>query len=342
MKRNMTRKFTLALSSFMVAAVALTSATFAWFTQAGNARVDDFNMTVSAAPGLKIGLKLTTGTLATYGTGTNPATGVAYVAGDIVYFTSLTSAIVTDFFGAPSTNLLPVTAKATQTANTIQTGYPEMLTLNYLAATPETPVATTSGYYQMEFFLYSQQASIVSLKDSTDGVDIFKTVEANDNNQDNVVNALRVGFGDSSNGDFDIFAMTDTTTDLWGPLDLDGDGYYDGVQVTDNSINGTLNGYREYVYGESVVPGTYTTGNALPGPAVSAFDAARLGTTYVATAAAGQTQTSASTGFSWTLTPETNYRLTVTIWLEGWDTDAVNEVGLSSFVTSLQFSSVAV
>lgn len=340
MKRNMTRKFTLALSSFMVAAVALTSATFAWFTQAGNARVDDFNMSVSAAPGLKIGLKLTAGTLAEYGTGTKP-NGDAYVAGDIVYFTSLTTDIVSDFFGAPNTNLLPVTAKDTQTVNTIQTAYPEMLTLNYLAATPETPVATTSGYYQMEFFLYSQKASVVSLKDSTEGVNVFSTVEANDNNQDDVINALRVGFGDSSDGSFDIFAMTDTTTDLWGPLDLDGDGYYDGVEVSDNSINGTDNGFREYVYGESVNPGTYETGHADSGPAVSAFDAARLGTTYVATAAVGQTQTSASTGFDWTLTAETNYRLTVTIWLEGWDTDTVNEVGLSSFVTSLQFSSVA-
>jgi len=360
MKRNMTRKFTLALSSFMVAAVALTSATFAWFTLAGSAQVDQFQMTVSAAPGLKIGLKIVDrvfdyGSDGQLGGGDDDTLAIRYGAavGEVVYFSAITNEILTDFFPF-SAQLMPVTATSGQTfaanANPV---------LNQFEIGTEAPSVAVGGFYQVEMYLYSQQDSTVTLANT-----IFSTpVGENSTEQEEVLKALRLGVSNETytkpdqvyvseaNAQWRIYSTLGTDANLFGRLDLDGDGYYDSEVAGTNDYSIPVAAQRELVYG---LPGNLTYQEDVDGETVStgssAFTANRTAGTYYAssygTGTVQDTNTSALTfhvpGIETpSLANGWGNRVTVTIWVEGWDLSSVNEIGLADFVTSLKFSSVS-
>ena len=377
MKRNMTRKFTLALSSFMVAAVALTSATFAWFTQAGNARVDDFNMTVSAAPGLKIGLKIIDrvvdfGLDGLEGGGDDETLATRYGAevGDVVYFSAITNSILDDFFPRP-TQLEPVSAFSTQsvTSGTAAVdGVPSLYKL-----TPNNEATTTAekntDYYEFEFYLFSQQNTTVTLSST----DLFTTTKTGA--QANVVEGLRLGVvnpvyevdggtyqvdADAVDGFWRIFSKTaKVDMPLFGHLDLDGDGYYDNKVVTGAAEYGApVDSKREYLYGDYTVSTEPVFVEDTAGQTVlsgaSAFDANRLVGTYTTdftggAVAGGKVQNTVDSSLAFTVpgvevASSANWgtRVVLTVWLEGWDAATINEIGMADFATKLQFNSTPI
>ena len=342
MKRNMTRKFTLALSSFMVAAVALTSATFAWFTQAGNAQIEQFDMSVSAAPGLKIGFKVRTADIQSggmlydpvaHGPMINPLTSLPYDAvDDIVYYTSITPGLLEYFTSYESKSLSPVSASSNQV--NLGENNPSMLALNYSAG-QEAVTAAAADYYTFEIFLLSQKDISVTLNTTAP---VFAPSDPDNVNHVKAVNSLRLGFGSSASATaLEIYAENDTDTNLYGPLDLDGDGYFDTDPVDDHDVERV---YGEYSGTNSIVLGVAAEDSVgIDVTPSSAFEAKRAAGTYVAPVTTTLTQASSklATNFVWTLAANTAYRLTLTVWIEGWDTDSVNEIGLSAFKTSIKF-----
>lgn len=309
MKKTLKAQLMAAVSMMLIALVALSSATFAWFTTSSNPTVGQIDLQVKAVDSLFLSAKINGGTAPTAtldwktqivpadieGGQTLPTTGGTF-AEYLLYNTSSTFNATSNSFWVP-TDFAP--------GSTTPTGY---------------QAATAADYVKFDLWAKSESAGAVNLFGGTSSDSLVKAIaslggaEITDIDADNRVGikyTVRVGF---------VPYAADGTTLSWAGAVIWQPNSTAHVPIAISGLGTLPTGFLD-VQG---VTGALTS------------DVANQ-TTY--DFVSGKTNTSADTKIKlFDLAAATPKKFAVYIWVEGADVDTVNAVAKSFFSTFLKFS----
>jgi hypothetical protein len=299
-RKNMLRS---SAAMLLVSALALTTATYAWFTNGHAGKVDTFSLTAANA----YGIELSADAKKWQGTITE---------------TDLTNASTSNHF-TDSTAVSPLSSAGTVSSGKM-TLYTCTVDSETLAVTSATTDDSNANLIRFDFYVRNSNAedATLNLDLSANGASV-KGTTADSKKSTGIEKAVRVAFIDQGNVTID--SGSDVTTLAGGSTALIWEPNSDNLETF--AINGTISS-GVYLGTKGIVERTYNSGSGT----YSTPDYLKSQTTTKA-APSGQTYVSLVK-----IPKNSLSKVTVYVWLEGQDVDCTNNTAGGSMDINLIFT----
>lgn len=343
-------KLMLAISSFLTAFLLLVVSTFAWFARSNEGIIDTVTFGVKNDTTFKIGLKVP-----------SFVDHDDYGATDSIYYTSeLTQEILEEFRLIDSSEeFVPVSAAHSSVwLNTASSDTNPVLTSMPLTTDVEGNNVADDGYYQFDLYFKAYQDAYLYLSEGNISADVEANVLTSSkigiapvylNKIKYFIRTSFYSYSAEEGSKFKIYEPNVTQsseTEFYGRLDVDGNGYFEN-DGTNEYVFGEINNRDKIVYSETArstnAAEYYNTFQALSESHILAYD-------ENASLANGMTGASEVSSTIYTLKDSavpnnaiaflpgnSDVRVSVSIYAEGWDKDCTDYVEQSKFLADYVF-----